>query len=333
VKPGRLIGAGLVLGALALGAAWLVPSDSYLLLPDRAKPLEQKVQVQGEKDSGPGGIYYVDVIVRKATLLEELVSGLRPDGADLVPAEALVPPGSNFAERRRQTRRQMDRSEEVAAAVALRELGYDVEAKPEGALVVAVAPDAPAAGKLQPTEVIVAVDGSAVRTPNDLRRLIAKRKPGDTVRLKVRAGGATRVVEVGTIESPEEPGRPIVGIQVEQFADIKLPISVEIDLGGVGGPSAGLAFALDVVQELRGGVDRGLRVAVTGELELDGSVAPIGGVKQKVIGARRSGADVFVVPAGDNAVEARRHAGDLRIIPVESFGQALRALATLPRKA
>ena len=333
MRPGRIIGAGLVLGAIALGAAWLVPSDSYLLLPDRAKPLEGKVQVQGEKDSGAGGIYYVDVIVRKATLLEELVSGLRPDGADLVPAEALVPPGSDFAERRRQTRRQMDRSEEVAAAVALRELGYDVKAEPEGALIVAVAPDAPAAGKLQPTEVIVAVDGSPVRTPNDLRRLIATRKPGDTVRLKVRAGGATRVVEVGTIESPEEPGRPIVGIQVEQFADIKLPIKVEIDLGGVGGPSAGLAFALDVVEELRGEVDRGLRVAVTGELELDGTVAPIGGVKQKVIGARRSGADVFLVPAGDNAVEARRHAGDLRIIPVESFGQALRALATVPRKA
>ena len=244
-----------------------------------------------------------------------------------------MPPGSSFAERRRQNLRQMDRSEEVAAAVALRELGYDVDAKPEGAQVVAVAPDAPAAGKLEPTEVIVAVDGTPVQTPDDLRRLIAKHEPGDTVRLRVRAGGATRVVEVGTIESPDEPGRPIVGIQVEQFADIKLPIGVEIDLGNVGGPSAGLAFALDVVEEVRGNVDRGLRVAVTGELELDGGVAPIGGIKQKVIGARRSGADVFIVPAGDNAVEARRHAGDLRIIPVESFGQALRALATLPRKA
>jgi Lon-like protease len=172
-----------------------------------------------------------------------------------------------------------------------------------------------------------------VRTPEDLRRLIAKHEPGESVRLRVRAGGATRTVEVGTIESPQEPGRPIVGIQVEQFADIKLPISVDIDLGGVGGPSAGLAFALDVVDELRGNVDRGLRVAATGELELDGTVAPIGGVKQKVIGARRSHADVFLVPAGDNAVEARRHAGDLRIIAVESFGQALRALATLPGKA
>ena len=332
MKPGAVVGAGLVLGAIVVGAAWLLPSDSYLLLPDRAKPLEEKVRVQGEKDTGPGGIYYVDVIVRKATLLEELVSATRPDGADLVPAETLGPPGSSFSERRRQNARAMNRSEQVAAAVALRELDYDVDAKPEGALVVAVASDAPATGKLQPTEVIVGVDGSPVRTPDDLRRLIAKHEPGETVRLRVRAGGATRTVEVGTIESPDEKGRPIVGIQVEQFADIELPIDVDIDLGGVGGPSAGLAFALDVVEELRGGVDRGLRVAVTGELELDGDVVSIGGVKQKVIGARRSDADVVLVPAGDNAVEARRHAGDLRIVPVESFGQALRALATLSRK-
>jgi len=322
----------LTLGAVALGAAWLLPSGSYLILPDRAKPLEEKVQVEGEKPHPPGGIYYVDVLVRKATLLEELVSGLRPDGADLVPERALVPPGSSFGERRRQNLRQMDRSQEIAAAVALRELGRKVDAEPEGALVVAVAPGAPAAGKLQPTEVIVAVDGVSVRTPDDLRSEIAKRKPGEKVKLRVRAGGVTRTVAIVTIESPEEPGRPIVGIQVEQFADIKLPIAVEIDLGGVGGPSAGLAFALDVVEELRGDVDRGRRVAVTGELELDGGVGPIGGIKQKVIGARRSGADVFLVPAGENAVEARRHAGDLRIIPVESFRQALRALATLPQK-
>jgi PDZ domain-containing protein len=291
------------------------------------------VTVQGEKPHPPGGIYYVDVIVRQASLLEDLVGAARPDGADLVPADALVPPGSSFQERRRQTLRQMDRSERIAAAVALRELGYDVKAKPEGALVVAVAPDAPAEGKLQPTEVIVAVDGKPVRTPADLRRLIATRKPGEKVRLRVRAGGATRTVELTTMESPQEPDRPIVGIQVEQSADIVLPLPVDIDLGGVGGPSAGLAFALDVVEELRGNVDRGLRVAATGELELNGAVSPIGGVKQKVLGAKRSGADVFLVPAGDNAKEARRYAGDLRVIAVESFRQALQALATVPRKA
>jgi PDZ domain-containing protein len=290
------------------------------------------VTVAGEKPHPPGGIYYVDVVVRRASLLEELVGRTRPDGADIVPEHALVPPGSSFRQRREQTLRQMDRSERVAAAVALRELGYDVRAEPEGALVAAVAPGAPADGKLQPTEVIVAVDGTPVLTPAELRRLIAKREPGERVELRVRAGGATRTVELGTIESSEEPGRPIIGIQVEQSANIELPFRVEIDLGGVGGPSAGLAFALDVMEELRGNVDRGLRVAATGELELDGGVSPVGGIKQKVLGARRSDADVFLAPAGDNANEARRYAGDLRVIAVESFRQALRALATIPRK-
>ena len=296
-----------------------------------AKTLADKVAVEGEKASPPGGIYYVDVVVRRASLLEELLPSLRPEGADLVPEHALVPPGSSFEERRRQNQAQMSRSKEVAAAVALRELGYEIEAEPEGALVVGVASDAPAAGKLEPTDVIVAADGVPVETPDDLRRVIAERKPGETVRLRVRSGEQTRTVEVGTVESPDEDGRPVVGIQVEQSAEIDLPIDVEIDLGRVGGPSAGLAFALDIVEELRGDVDRGLKVAATGEIELDGDVLPVGGVKQKVIGARRVGVDVFLVPAGENAAEARRHAGAMRVLAVESFEQALRKLATLPK--
>ena len=332
MKPLRLAALGLALALIAVGAAWLYPADSYLLLPDSAKPLAPLVKVQGEKPHHPGGILYVDVIVRQASVLEELLSFTRPDGADLVPKNAIVPPGSNYQARRRQNLRQMDRSQKIAAAVALRELGYKVVAKPEGALIVDVAPGSPADGKIEATEVIVGVDGKPVKTPQDLRRLIAKHKPGETVKLSVRAGGATRNVEVGTIESPADKGRPLIGVQVEQNAEISLPLDVDIDLGGVGGPSAGLAFALDIAEELRGNVDRGLKVAATGEIELDGQVGPIGGVKQKVIGARRSGADVFLVPAGDNAAEARRHAGDLRVIPVESFRQALRALATLPRK-
>lgn len=332
LSPARLLAVGLLLGVVAVGLAWLVPSGSYLILPDTAKPLEPKVKVEGEKPHPPGGIYYVDVIIRQASVLEEVVPWTRPEGSDLVAERALVPPGTTFVERRRQNLRQMNRSQQIAAAVALRELGYDVGAEPEGALVIAVAPGAPAAGKLEPTDVIVAVDGTPVRTPDDLRELIATHEPGETVSLRVRTGSAARTVRVGTVESPEEPGRPIVGIQVEQFADIELPLDVEIDLGGVGGPSAGLAFALDVIEELRGDVDRGLRVAATGELGLDGRVGPIGGIKQKVLGARRTGVDVFLVPAGDNAVEARRYAGDLRIVAVESFRQALRALATVPRK-
>ena len=131
-----------------------------------------------------------------------------------------------------------------------------------------------------------------------------------------------------TVESPQLPGRAIIGIRVAQAADIKLPLKVKIDLAGVGGPSAGLPFALDVLQELGTNVDRGQRVVATGEMALDGTIEPIGGVKQKTFGARAAHADVFLVPAGDNAAEARRYAGNLRIIPVENFQQALSALRT-----
>src|SRR5439155_7259431 len=115
------------------------------------------------------------------------------------------------------------------------------------------------------------------------------------------------------------------------FTQVRLPVPVHIDLGQVGGPSAGLAFALDIVEELGHDVDRGHRIAATGELCGDGTVIPIGGVKQKTIGAKQAGADVFVVP-GDNVKEARRYAGTMRVLPVNSFRQALRELATLPRK-
>ncbi len=109
-----------------------------------------------------------------------------------------------------------------------------------------------------------------------------------------------------------------------------MPIHVSIDTSGIGGPSAGLAFALEVMQKLGRNVLHGHRVAATGEMQLNGAVAPIGGVKQKTYGVREAGANVFLVPAGSNAQVARRYAGHVRIIPVSTFDQALHALATLP---
>lgn len=327
-----LTAAGLVLlGVVAV--LWAFNSSYYLISPDRAKPLADLVTVQGGRANGDGGaVLYVDVLLRRASWLERLVPALRPDGSELVPVAALRAPGSSDAERVRQARRQMDRSEQVAAAVALRALGKRVVARPNGVLVDAVAPDVPAAGVLQPTDVVVAADGRKVLTPSDLRRAVGDRAPGDTVMLRVRRGRGTRTVTVKTVASPEDRTRPIIGIQIEQSARIRLPVRIDIDLGDVGGPSAGLAFALQVMEALGRDVDRGYRVAATGELELDGTVAPIGGAAQKAIGARRAHVDVLLVPAGDNAREARTEADGLRIIPVENFQQALRRLSTLPQK-
>jgi PDZ domain-containing protein len=227
----------------------------------------------------------------------------------------------------------MNRSEQIAAAVALREAGYPVRAVPRGVLVEGVAPDAPAARVLEAQDVIVAVDGQRVRTPAQLRAVVGKRKPGQIVGLTVRRDGKRRTVTVRTVPDPADPQRPLIGIRVAQDATIELPLDVDIDLGDVGGPSAGLAFALDVLEELGRNVDHGRKVAATGELELDGTVRPIGGAMQKAVGVRQAKADVFLVPAGENAEEARRSAGNVRVIPVESFQQALRALATLPPRS
>lgn len=326
----RLLLAAAIAAVLAVAFAWLFPSRDYLYVPNTAKPVADRVEVAGEKpSSAPGGIYYVDVTVRRASWAERLVPFLRPDGATLVPGRDVVPSGSSFEQRRRQGLAEMARSEEVAAAVALRAAGYPVKATPRGALVEAVATDVPASRVLDSGDVIVAARGARVRTPLALRQALARARPGDTVRLRLRRDGKLIRVAVRTVPSPDDPVRAVIGIRVAQAADIQLPIKVDIDLGGVGGPSAGLPFALDVLQELGRNVDRGRRVAATGEIELDGSVGPIGGVKQKVYGARRAGVDVFLVPAGDNATEARRYAGKLRIVPVESFQQALSALRTL----
>jgi PDZ domain-containing protein len=328
--PVRLVVAGLLVAAAAV-FVWVFPTDSYIFLPNEAHPVAPLVKVQGGNDpKDGGGIFFVDVLVRKATVFERIWSGAE-EGATLVPASDVRPPGVSESERRREELAEMRRSQDVAAAVALRELGHKVVAKPVGARIEVVAGDGPADGKLQPGDVIVTADGKPVTAPSDLRRAIRDRGIGKPVTLRVRRDTKILTLVIRPIRGPE--GTPIIGVIVSQAANIKLPLDVEIDTGGVGGPSAGLAFALDVMEELGRDVDHGRRIAVTGAIELDGTVGAIGGVKQKTIGVMRSHIKVFIVPAGDNAREARRYAEGIRIVPVRTFQQALRVLATLSRGA
>ena len=332
LSPARLVLTALGVLVAVVAILWAVPSNRYLLLPDPAHPVAPIVTVPGEKpDRDGGGIYFVDVIQRKASLLERLFPGIH-DGSTLVPASAVRAPGLSEEAQRRESLREMARSQDVAAAVALRELGYDVRVRNLGVVVVGVDPEAPAFGRVKIGDLIVEVDGDPVRTPGAIRRRIGKRTPGDPVRITLRRDGKREELRLRTIAAPEPKRRAIIGVIPEQAARIDLPVEVEINSGRIGGPSAGLAFALDLLEELGREVDRGYKVAVTGQLELDGAVLPIGGVRQKVVGAKQAGADLFLVP-GENAPEARRYAEGLRIIPVNSFQQALRRLATARRSS
>jgi PDZ domain-containing protein len=334
-SPVRIFIAGLVLFALA-AFLYLVPSDEYILLPDRARPLAPFVKVTGERpDDDGGGIYYVAVEVKKASLLERLIPGLH-EGATLVPASLILGPDESEQQHQRQEIQAMSLSQKVGAAVALKALGYNVTLESPGMVIEAVDPHGPSAGKLRAQDIIITVDGRSTPSVNELRRVIRDHEPGDEVQVTLRRGGKIHRVGVKTIPDPRDPSRPIIGVisscVSQTFTKVDLPIAVHIDLGQVGGPSAGLAFALDVVEELGHDADHGFKVAASGEICADGTVVAVGGLKQKTIGANRAGVDVFLVPAGENTAEARRYAGGMRIVPVHSFRQALQSLATLPKK-
>jgi PDZ domain-containing protein len=326
-SPARLAVAGLVLLGAAALVLWLAPAHGYdIQLVDPAHRVDPLVTVQGEKaNHPPSPIYFVDVREREARLLERLLPFTRPSGSSVVPA----PPGISSTVEQQIGRQDMTESQKVAAVVALNHLGYKVHVNSHGVIVVLVEPHTPAAKILKTSDTILEADGKQVTSVNGLRAILAKHKPGDKVTIVYRRGGQTRTATIKTVPDPQDPKQALVGISARDDLRVKLPVKVSINAAGVGGPSAGLAFALDILQELGRNVTHGHRVAATGELALDGTVLPIGGVKQKTLGVRAAGVDVFLVPAGENAQEARRYGDGVRIIPVKNFPQALRALQTL----
>ncbi len=264
--PARV--AGVLVGLLVVAGVvlYLVQSNDYILLPDQAHPVAPLVRVQGgHPPAGPGGIYFVDVFERRANMLESLFPFIH-SGATLVPANLIVPPGSNDAAVRRADLQEMTISQQVAAAVALRRLGYHVVAVPNGVMVSELLTGTAAPGKLQPDDVIVSAAGKPTPTIAKLRQALDTVHPGAPVTLRVRRGTKKLTIRIKTTPDPQDHNRAIVGFVPDQAAAIHLPIRVQIDAGNVGGPSAGLAFALQLMEDLGPRIDRGYRIAATGEM-------------------------------------------------------------------
>jgi PDZ domain-containing protein len=243
----------------------------------------------------------------------------------VVPKSLVYPPGRTAKEVEAENAQEMQESQEAATAAALRELDIPV------AMTVAVAQvgsRVPAAGRLRPADVIRAVDGAPVTSVTTLRRVMARVRAGATVTLDVVRDGRRLAVAVPTDAMPDEPNRARLGIRPRN--GYRFPFRVLIRIKDVGGPSAGLMFALGIVEKLTpADVAAGRHIAGTGEIDADGVVGPIGGVQQKVVAAAATDATIFLTPA-KNCAEARRVRSDgLRLVRVVDLAQALDALAAL----
>ncbi|HEY2353846.1 MAG TPA: PDZ domain-containing protein [Gaiellaceae bacterium] len=335
ITPFRIVACLILALVVTVVILMRIPSGDYLLLPDVAHPVAPLVRVTGGKPAKGGGeLYFVDVQEQQASEFDKLFQGLIHPHSTSLPASVLIPPCTSNGEFIQSELRQMSQSQRIAAAVAERQLGYVVKQRNIGVQVDNVYGDVPAACKIAPGDVITAINGKPTKTNTDLQAAMSTVKPGQTIDVEIRRGNSTIHESVKTVADPHNPTRPLIGIFVEPAVEIsKLPVKVSIDSGQIGGPSAGLAFTLELMRKLGRDVTHGYRVAATGEIALNGDVLPIGGVEQKTYGVRQAGAQVFLVPArGGNAATAKKYAGpDLKIIPVTSLKQALRALTRLPK--
>jgi PDZ domain-containing protein len=319
---------GLLMTAFLLGSA-LVPLPYYLFRPGSVHDTEPLIEVTGtEVHASDGSISYTTVSLRQATLVG-LAQGWLDDDIDIVGRSSVLR-GRDVDENRQVNLQMMDDSKHVATQVALERLGYDVNVT-VGQTVGEVMPGKPADGVLDVGDTIVAIDGETFDDAEDLGRLLADDAPGDTISVTLEAlsDGAERTVDLTLVADADEPDRGVMGVGVlPRVLEYDFPVDVEIDTGGVGGPSAGLAFTLAIIDDLTAGdLTGGSDIAVTGTILGDGTVGEVGGTGQKAAAVRDQGLDLFLVPRKDYR-DAVEHAGDdLEVVAVDTLDDALAALA------
>ena len=240
----------------------------------------------------------------------------------VVPESEIFAPGQTSEQVAKEDTEEMASSQETATAAALCQLKINFRTVDT---VEATVAGMPAAGVLHPGDVISAVDGNPVTCVSDAGALIKARKPGAPVRLTILRHGKTEHVRLVTGNSQ---GVPEIGVQiVESYV---FPFNVSISVGNIGGPSAGLMFALGIIDKITpDNLTGGRFIAGTGEIEANGTVDPIGGIQQKIAGARAAGATVFLTPAANCPNTSGSVPAGLRLIKVSSLAGAITDLNAL----
>jgi PDZ domain-containing protein len=331
-----LLGISGTLAVVVIVLGLLIPLPYYILSPGTSRPTETLISVTGaETFENSGEVDFLTVSLRKATPVELFAAWVNPD-LDVTPEEKIL--GKQTVDENRELNiRLMADSKDAAQYQALNRLGYAIESKGTGAVVASVVDGGPSAGLLVPGDVITRINDQEISYSQQLISVVSASAPGATLSLSVEPfdeliSGArpARDVQVVLGARTGDPSKGFLGVSTfTRDLSFNFPVQVSIDSGRVGGPSAGLAFTLGILDVMTpGSLTGGLRISSTGTMSLDGSVGPVGGVHQKVMASRRAGIDLMFVPASE-IEEARRFAGDLRVEPVETLDQALEILTTL----
>lgn len=262
-----------------------------------------------------GELLLLTVSLQPVNLYEATVA-LFDRRIDLIDRDLLRPQGETDQEARQRNLRAMERSKDIAVAVALAELGLE-ETLAAGVEVVGVFQEAPAFETLADGDLVVEMESERIRTVGDIRRVLESRLPGEMVEVIVIRGSERIPLRFALHSNPDSPDRAMVGIS----ASTAYPI--EIDSANYGGPSAGMIYTLAVIDLLEeGNLTDGRVVAGTGTISMDGSVGAIGGIRQKLVAAQAAGADVVLVPK-DNYAEATTAPVDVEIVAVETISDAV----------
>jgi Lon-like protease len=254
-------------------------------------------------------------------IFSALAAWLNPHEA-VVPESELFAPGATQQQTQQQDTQQMTGSQQTATAAALTELHIPYQIQ---VVVASAQPGYPAYRVLKAGDVITAVDGRAVTSESGLTSLITAHPAGSTLTVTIIRAGRTETVQVATVESG---GHPVMGVQVT--GQYKFPFTVAFSVGDIGGPSAGMMFALGIIDKLTAmNLTGGKFIAGTGEIEASGKVDAIGGIQQKMVGAREGGATIFLAPASNcSDVEGAIPAG-LQVVKVATLNQAVTDLEAI----
>jgi Lon-like protease len=310
--------------AAAIAAAFVggfVPLPYYSLGPGPAREVQPLLSVDGPPVyQSAGRLIMTTVEFRQVTGVGALLTWLDPDRT-LVERERLFPEGETDQQEQRRSISQMDQSKIDATSVVLRELEGYPRKHGDGSLIRQTVPGCSADGRLYPGDLVVEIDGHDVSDAGDARRWIEAAPPGEPLSFTVRPLGEAAEQRVRLVRRPcAGSKRPLVGVvMIDNF-----PFDVEIQSGDVGGPSAGLMWALGLYDVLTpGDLTGGRTIAGTGTISERGAVGAIGGIEEKVLGAADAGAQELLVPADDMPAARAAAVPGVRLVSVSSFDDAV----------